>query len=100
MQFTLNADVIIEIAALVAAVVALVKTFRSINKWYDKQEQQSEDIAGLHEEICNVKKENRLLVKAMYASLDGLSQLGANHTVPKAKEELENYINDCAHDTN
>ena len=34
---------------------------------------------------------------ALSACLDGLVQLGANHEVPKAKKELDDYIRSQAH---
>ena len=39
------------------------------------------------------RKELTLIVYALSACLDGLGQLGANHTVPVAKDKLDKYIN-------
>ena len=38
-----------------------------------------------------------LIVCALSACLDGLTQLGANHSVSKAKKELDDYIIAQAH---
>lgn len=59
-------------------------------KWYLKQEKQDKDIA-------HIKEEDTLIVFALSACLDGLQQLGANHTVPIAKDKLDKYINQQAH---
>lgn len=91
MEFSFNADTIIVIAAVITALITIIRLIRSINKWYDKQEQQSLEISKL-------KQENSILVTGMYACLDGLEQLGANHTVPKAKAMLTEYETNLAHD--
>ena len=39
-----------------------------------------------------------LIVYCSSATLDGLMQLGANHTVPIAKDKLDKYINLKAHE--
>ena len=62
----------------------------AVFKWVIKQNAQDEEIA-------RIKKENRLVFKGVFACLDGLEQLGCNHTVPQTKKELEDYINDMAH---
>ena len=59
-------------------------------KWYLKQKKQDE-------EIKKIKEENTLICFALSACLDGLQQLGANHTVPIAKEKLDKYLNQQAH---
>ena len=38
-----------------------------------------------------------LLCYGMSAALDGLIQLGANHSVPDAKDKLDKYLNKEAH---
>lgn len=57
-----------------------------------KQHIQTQDNA-----IERLKDENCLICFALSACLDGLEQLGANHTVPKAKDKLDKYINQQAH---
>ena len=46
----------------------------------------------------DLKAENCLLCHGIAACLDGLQQLGANHTVPIAKNELNKHLNKKAHD--
>lgn len=87
----INAQTIITAGAVLGAITAIVGIFLRIHKWYLKQEEQSKEIAHL-------KKENTLICYALAACLDGLQQLGANHTVPLAKEKLDKYLNETAHE--
>ena len=83
-------DYIIKLSAFVAAVFALLGVLSAAHKWYLRQAKQDKDIERLNEE-------NALIVYALSACLDGLQQLGANHTVPDAKNKLDKYINQQAH---
>lgn len=85
-----DVETIIKIASLITALSILVGVFCKVHKWYLKQEQQDAEIKRLKEENC-------LLCYGMSACLDGLMQLGANHTVPKAKDKLDKYLNQEAH---
>lgn len=88
---TISANTIITLAALLAAIIAIFKYY---NKVYDLvKHQKSQDT-----DIALIKKEQTLVVYAMQACLDGLQQLGANHTIPEAKAKLDKYINQQAHD--
>lgn len=85
---------VIEIIKLVAEIIsALTIIFGVIfacYRWYLKQKKQDADIKA-------IKEENTLICYALRACLDGLEQLGANHTVPVAKEKLEKHLNILAH---
>jgi hypothetical protein len=81
---------IITIASLLTACITIIAFILKWHKWYLKQEQQDKEIA-------NIKTENTLICFALSACLDGLQQLGANHTVPVAKEKLDKYLNQQAH---
>ena len=87
---TISADRIITIAAVITALGVIFGVIFAIYKWYLKQEKQDKDIA-------HIKEEDTLIVFALSACLDGLQQLGANHTVPIAKDKLDKYINQQAH---
>lgn len=87
---TVSADTIITIAAVIGALGVIFGVIFAIYKWYLKQEKQDKDIA-------HIKEEDTLIVFALSACLDGLQQLGANHTVPIAKDKLDKYINQQAH---
>lgn len=87
---TISADTIITIAAVITALGVIFGVIFAIYKWYLKQEKQDKDIA-------HIKEEDTLIVFALSACLDGLQQLGANHTVPIEKDKLDKYINQQAH---
>lgn len=91
MNITLTPESVIGAAGLAAALIALITYLAKIHKWFLRQEAQDKDIKA-------IKRENTLMVYAMRACLDGLQQLGANHTVPDAKAKLDKYINQAAHD--
>lgn len=81
---------IITLGSLLTAIVAIFTIIFKIHKWFLKQEQQ--DV-----EIKHLKDEQRVICTGVLACLDGLGQLGCNHSVPKAKEKLEEHINKVAH---
>lgn len=83
-------NTIITVAAVLTALITIFGAVFAVYKWYLKQEKQDKDIARM-------KEENTLICFALSACLDGLIQLGANHTVPKAKEKLDKHLNQQAH---
>lgn len=87
---TITADVFITVAAVITALGVIFGAIFAVYKWYLKQNKQDEDIK-------RIKEEDTLIVFALSACLDGLQQLGANHTVPVAKDKLDKYINQQAH---
>lgn len=87
---TVSADTIITAAAIITALGVIFGVVFAVYRWYLKQEKQDKDIA-------RIKEEDTLIVFALSACLDGLQQLGANHTVPIAKDKLDKYINQQAH---
>ena len=87
---TVSADAIITIAAVIGALGVIFGVVFAVYRWYLKQEKQDKDIP-------RIKEEDTLIVFALSACLDGLQQLGANHTVSIAKDKLDKYINQQAH---
>lgn len=81
---------IITAASLITALGVILGLVFKLHKRYLKQKQ-------LEEEIKQIKEEDALICFALSACLDGLQQLGANHTVPIAKEKLDKYLNQQAH---
>lgn len=77
-------------ASLITALGVILGFVFKVHKWYLKQEKQDK-------EIKQIKEEDTLICYALSACLDGLMQLGANHTVPDAKEKLDKYLNQQAH---
>ncbi len=92
---------LIPLFTLLGCLASGIAFFCKVHKWYLKQEQQTRDIARLKEkhteDVKKLNKENALVIYALSACLDGLSQLGANHTVPLAKEALDKHLNKQAH---
>ena len=93
---------IITAGAVVSALGLLLGIMAKGYKWYLKQNDQDKDIKELkehHEEdVKRIKEENCLICFALSACLDGLQQLGANHAVPLAKDKLDRYLNQQAHE--
>lgn len=86
----ITASTIITLCSLITAIIAIFTLIFKVHKWFLKQEKQDE-------EIRKQKEEMKLVFKCIFACLDGLEQLGCNHSVPATKEALENYLNDMAH---
>lgn len=86
----IDANTIITLGGLVSVILLLGGILLKIHKWYLRQENQAAEIQEL-------KQENRLFCEAMFAMLDGLEQLGANHTVTETKHKLQAHLNKQAH---
>ena len=95
-------NTIITAGAVVTALGVLIGLVVRVYKRIERQNQLDEEIKALkqhHEEdVQRIKEENCLICFALSACLDGLQQLGANHTVPVAKEKLDKYLNQQAHE--
>ncbi len=88
---------IITFAAVVAAIVALFGYYNKVHDWIRHQEEQDKRMDKIEHDAAAVQKELALIVRGLSACLDGLNQLGANHTVPDAKKQLDEHINRQAH---
>lgn len=91
------AQTIITTAAVIAAIIAIVGYYNKVYSWVNHQEEQDKRMDRIEKEAATERKELTLIVYALSACLDGLGQLGANHTVPIAKDKLDKYINKQAH---
>lgn len=102
MQIEITAETIITAAGVLAAITAMGGALITLYKRAKKPEENSkliEELKAQHEDDMNrVKKENTLVCYALSACLDGLLQLGCNHTVPDAKKKLDKYLNQQAHE--
>lgn len=78
-------------AAVITAIIGIVK---GINAFVDYLAKKN----AILSDIDSIKKEQKLFFKALKACLDGLEQLGCNHTVTETKNELDEWLNDQAHD--
>ena len=87
-------DFIPELAGIVSSLLVIFGVVLGIHKWYLTRQEKD---AKHDVEIARIKEENTLIIYALSACLDGLQQLGANHTVPIAKEKLSKHLNIQAH---
>lgn len=78
------------ISGAVAGITVVLGAVFAAARWFERQSKQDVDIQ-------NIKKENMMIVSALSACLDGLEQLGANHSVTAEKEKLDRYILEQAH---
>ena len=86
---------IVKVAEIIGACTVVLGVILGAYKFYDSSKRKDEK----HEkEIKKMKSENTLICYGLLACLDGLEQLGANHTVPEAKNMLHKHLNKAAHD--
>ena len=86
----IDTGIIITAGSVLAALTAILTLVFKVYRWVLRQDRQDREIQPL-------KDENTLLCYGVSACLDGLLQLGANHTVPIAKDKLDKYLNQSAH---
>ena len=77
---------------------SLQKDQSEMRKRLDELSETDSCCATLQKDVVNIKKEQRLTITALKACLDGLTQLGCNHTVPSARAELDGWLNEQAHE--
>lgn len=87
-------DFIPEMAGIISSIMVIFGVILGIHKWYLTRQEKD---AKHDQEIERIKKENALIIYALSACLDGLEQLGANHSVPVAREKLVKHLNIQAH---
>lgn len=93
---------VITAGSAASALLLIIGIILKIHKWYLAGEvlrEETERIREKHEsDMQHIKTENTLVCFALSACLDGLEQLGANHSVTVAKEKLDKYLNRQAHE--
>lgn len=93
-------NIITAVAVLTALGTLIAWIFKGHN-WFLEQENQSKKIKALEErhkaDMKESNEERQLICYCLVACLDGLQQLGANHTVPIAKNKMEKHLNEKAH---
>lgn len=104
---------IIEMYKLGGAVVGIVLFIIGLYKLYDKivdnqkaqekridrlEKSHAEDIDRLEKEIKQIKKENSIIIRGLQGCLGGLIQLNCNGEVTDTKKEIDDYLNNAAHD--
>lgn len=97
----ISLDTIITVGSALGVVVSIIVAILKVHKWYLRQQEQDSEIKELKahhdKDLERVKQENKLICEGLSACLDGLMQLGANHTVPEAKKKLDDHLNEAAH---
>lgn len=95
------AQTIITAGAVVTACLTVFGVGRSFAKYLcsvkDRARTPAEHSTAQDKDIARLKEENQLICYGLSAALDGLEQLGANHSVPIAKNKLQKYLNEQAH---
>lgn len=95
-------NTIILAGSVVSALLLFLGLFAKGHKWILKQDNQPNRVDELKEQhdedVSQLKKENYIICYALSACLDGLMQLNCNHTVPEAKQKLDEYLNRQAHE--
>ena len=89
-EVTLNADTLIKIAAIIAALVAIIGYFSKLYSTYEKWQKYDQEIKEIREEQC-------MQTYVLSSVLDGLHQLGTNGSTTEAAVALEKFINKRAH---
>lgn len=95
------AQTIITAGAVVTACLTVFGVGRSFAKYLcsvkDRARTRAEHSTAQDKDIARLKEENQLICYGLSAALEGLEQLGANHSVPIAKNKLQKYLNEQAH---
>lgn len=87
----ISTGTIITAGSVLAAILAIGGVLIAVYKWVERQNKQDVDIKRMKDEQC-------LLTYGILACLDGLQQLGCNHTVSVTREKIEKHLNKAAHD--
>ena len=95
------AQTAITAGAVVTACLTVFGVGRSFAKYLcsvkERARTRAEHSTAQDKDIAKLKEENQLICYGLSAALDGLEQLGANHSVPIAKNKLQKYLNEQAH---
>ena len=80
----------------------IVSSREGIIAKYDKRLEEmekkiDENHADTEAKLQQLRSEQCIITSSMFAVLDGLEQLGANHKVTSAKLELQEYLNKATH---
>ena len=93
---------IVKLASIISAAAVILGVIIGGYKLYDKILDNLKDIEKrvdkLEHETVRIKEEDRIIISSLRACLDGLHQQGCNGEVTKAMKEIDDYINNAAHD--
>ena len=101
MDIHVDFQTIITAASFLGALVVIFAFVKNGFKWFSKPEKLEGEIKALREKHENdmgeSNEERQLICFVLYACLDGLEQLGCNHTVTEAKNMMDKHLNEKAH---
>ncbi|MBR6613158.1 MAG: hypothetical protein IKK84_00135 [Clostridia bacterium] len=85
--------IITALGAIAGVVFAVYKFFRMILDRIKKLESEEKKIETTqHDHIEDSAEEFLIIIKGLSACLDGLTQMGCNHTVTTCKEEIDQFL--------
>ena len=87
----INANTIITISAVLAALGGIGGVVVWCIKFVDRQKKQDKELAA-------IRKEQTLICYGVLACLKGLKEQGCNGPVTEAMNRLEEHLNQAAHD--
>ena len=91
MEFTISADTIVKIAALLTALGVIGGVVVWCIKFVDRQQKQDKELAA-------IRREQTLICYGVLACLKGLKEQGCNGPVTAALDKLEKHLNQAAHE--
>ena len=95
-------NTVITVASVLTAIGVIFGAILWCYRWYLKIERKAAQQDSLREQhdadMQCLKKEIYVICVALSACLDGLIQQGCNHSVPEAKEMLDDYLMKQAHE--
>lgn len=93
----LNVNIIISCASLITALGIIFGCIKAYFKQTDKWNGYDIQIKGIEDQIQDLRDEQLMQTHVLWATLDGLHQLGCNGEVTKASNELKEYLNIQTH---
>ena len=91
MELTINADTIVKIAAVLAALGGIGGVVVWCIKFVQRNDRQDKELAA-------IRKEQTLICYGVMACLKGLKEQGCNGPVTSALDKLERHLNQAAHE--
>lgn len=87
---TITASTIAFVSTAIALIASIIGFILKIHSWCLHQEEQDK-------RIDENTKEQGIICECLLGVLDGLEQLGCNHTVTEKKEKMQGHLNERAH---
>lgn len=97
MDSTITVAQLLEIIAIISAVWGFYKIAIEIIKAITEKHDREQKWDEYDSQIKVIRKEQCLITYCMMATLDGLTQLGANGEVTVARDKLHKHVNEQAH---